>query len=908
MRGNMAYDLKTKTLLANLGINPDNDTQSILYAKITTALKSDPHDAKTINAELAALPALRDAALAEATKRYKLAVDPKNKKPIINESWDPNTLSWNFVLKIAADDPQFANREIKISVHNRAANNSLTPTQFNEAFEDKFLAAKTFYPQNKLYQQKILDLKAKFSKDIATVSKELLREPIDLKILVKKFNLIQQEFVANLAQAIYRATKDDQNYNPNIQEILTARDMLKRAEVEMLSMQPRPILMNIYFQDGVKPGRLQALLNIVEPLSDVSCDLRDEFINDKPANYSKVTNTIFYFDSNNNHTPGVSESFYRSSSLTLLRRGADVDDDDLVEDEDEEDLAEPAYAPLTPTPPKRVNTQKDLLEQQTQMLRKIIIGLYKDKLIKLYGQQSIINTKQPLHVYLSLNTLLSPTLTKKSGKIVSKAIPAVAGTFGIGNELEQLKAMRTLFDELDDQEINLSRDEQTEIAATISKVNPAVTLDRALKDINAIKLQPRLAYFNVSVVKLLTMRGKQIHIGVLDRTDYNTIHNEAGMKLHRRNIRDFIGAQFRTSSDTMPILELDGLFDEKIDHTNWKKLRPLFIDRNGKLKTESLKQFDPSVRNKLQNIIMSYIRLQDYIYGKTSLYDYLNPRKIFSTSDIDTDNNRITNGYMTAAASLFVMNHEMGIQNHITCKSGKDRTGLFGIIREALLDADSDVKLIENICNSLQHSSALTLNAMNVPGAKALQVDADILNGLKEIFGKKLIDASRIKEILESQKGRLVGGVGKKAYKIGAAARDLVKQQAPTDSSAEPIEIEKPNILNTKLTGLQIQTAATLQHMPSATAQRNAISTTAKIAEAAAKTTDTTSANNPPKINDRAHYVMQGAGAPMPLRHVERKTITKNDSSSSDEELTTVQQRIAALQKKGLTDKPKPHP
>jgi hypothetical protein len=773
---------KTIAVLRRLGVTRDSDATSIVYAKLIKAFEQDPREAKFINAELEALPAMRDAAIAYAKKHYKLAIDPNTNQPLIKQEWDPNTLSWRITLKIADQPAHLAGRDVVINVQSRAANNFISPQQIIVAVDSKFQAAEKFFRGFIAYQEALSAIKSEFEREVEvlcaqfdTICKEQGRRKA-----IRKINKMQRRCIAKLSQAIYRAVKNDFAYNPNKKEMLAARAALKKCEVEMMSYTQRPELIHIYFQDGKDPSQLRCLLNVNETISDVSSDKRDDFVNDDPANYIKVTNQCIFLDRGAavgagyeyNARLGVSETFYRSASATILPEGADVDDndedeEDLDEDADEdleEDEADETIAPARVAPMAEEETAPlDVIARQKAATRKILLRMLKEQLLVSFAKrnehgQLVPIDLQKILVYLSMSTFLSPT------------------HFVTGNELKQMKDIRAGFEDLDDKELPLEPHELDEITKAILTANPDLTARQV--DLRKSKIIPRLSFFNAPV-SVIIPKGRFIKIympiGWADVWNkYNREHNSAGLRLHRRNIKEFIIAN---EADKLKRLDIEALFGTSIDHdTNWKKMRALLGNGNVAEIHRKVKGFTPEIQKELITIILAYTRIQDYAHK----FDRANA------------NDRVASGYMVVAASVFVMNYTMGIPDHVTCKSGKDRTGLFCLLREALLDADNNEKLIENICNALRYSSAQTLNAMNVPGCVGVQIPSTILTGLKEVFGEKFSGVDRIRKILSEQQSKMVGSMGKAAYnKYGKRAIAALAKGA-TDPKAEPLLIRVP--------------------------------------------------------------------------------------------------------------------
>jgi hypothetical protein len=805
------YNKETAELLRLLGVTAHNKKTGRLFEKIKAALERDPRPATVINAQLAALPDMADAAIEYAATHYPLEVDPSTNKPKVSYEWDPYTLSWVLQLQVAKDTTHALNgRPIIIRLQSPAANNDFSPKNIQDYFNSKFEAAQQFYPDDKIYQTRLQKLKQEFEQEyIKPLCAKFYteRENIGLQTILKTHvTSLMHALIAELSRELYRAaSKSSTTYEPNFEELASARNALQQCSIELLSHTKRPIHMHFYYQECVEPNKVQALLNVVEPLNDVSSDKRDEFINNLPANLFKITNTIFKVkhnpDSSKNHysfLPDTTETFYRSASDTVLQQGSEVDDTDdldlIVESKPYEDIAQP----------------KDTITQQRAMFRKLLLQIYKEQLVALYASSDIDEfiVSTPAYVNLSIETLLSPTFHKEfmAAKLLAKAGKSAKGTFITGNELAQLQELLTCLlgdasnPPLDNQGIVLNSAERAEIVAAIAAVNPVVAANAA-QPLQFIPVIPHFAFFNVPVGKAFNIgRLAQVPIAMLDFNEFNKSYNSMGLKLYRRNILHFISSNEPNTAIKAALCDLfqdDGahISGKVLDYNEksaWKNIKAC-LGNGDIVKIRGLvAKFAPEIQEKLVTIVLNYTRVQDF-HHQTATYN--------------NDNTGIANGYMLAAASLFVLSTTLGA-TQVTCKSGKDRTGLFCLLREALLDADNDSKLIENICNAIRYSSAQTINAMNVPGCFGLQVPDDILDGLKELFGEKFTGADRIKQLLNAQQSKNVGALGKAAFS-NTGLKALKNLAGANQSKTIPIRIEMP-----KFNAVALQVEATTAPEP----------------------------------------------------------------------------------------------
>lgn len=814
------YNEETIKLLENIGVSENDDkTRQVFYALIKH-YGQDRRNAKLINEELKALRTIAQTAINIAKDRYSLKKDPNTHEPIFKYSWNPNTLSWTIEADILkAKDDRVSGRHLTININQRAANNNLNPDDIKRMFNSKFEATQALLPpadQSKLneirkrLQNELHALCARFAETIKT-------DVNGIDEILKDIKKLQRKTIMQLAVATVQSGSTIENYNPTVKEIIDASQRIRQSEINMISSRKRPVLMHVYFQDNVNPKQLQCLVNLAEPLNDACSDYRDKFKNDMPANYFRTTNQVVYLDQKAAAKPGeiggiiarsgALEEFYRSASLTELKKIDDTDDVDVLEQNEDDD------AVLTRQESSKtvVNTDSSALERQKIVLRKILIDLAKNQIISLFvdskpGESPLLHDKT-LDVKLSVDTLLSPTMQKKHGEVIAQAskssslrfllgntrhetiTKAATGTLVVGNERLQLEEMLKCFSSMNMQELVLNENERQEIYLAIKNARPDIK-DISVHSIRHLKLKSRVSYLNIPVNKAFNMFGRQVASNLLDFGSYNNEYNKYGLVQHRKNIVDFINEVEPDKIKTIAILEI--FENTTLDHArDWNKIRLLLGGGNkDKIKTLTSK-FNPRHQEKMQDLILAYTRINDYLFSKKSFYQYLsefinNTKLLIAQPDQKQFNARIAQGYMIATSSLFVMNKIMEIPNQLTCKSGKDRTGLFCLLREALLDSENDAKLIDNICNALKYSSAQALNEMNNPGCRGLQIDADILSGLKELFGTHFTGVERIEAILRENRTRAVGALGKANYNIISEAKDWVSTHPATNLTDAP--------------------------------------------------------------------------------------------------------------------------
>ncbi len=756
----------------------------LLNARVTNG------DYNAINNELRSLEYLKKQAIETAHKTYPLLLDPVTRQPKATVTFNQYTLAWDVELTI---DPKanhrLKGRPVKISLLHRSANNNFAPPDIEKMFRLKVESALSFYPTDPQFISTIRTLAGNLDPNVlAHASSKVSTFADEIKLLCRQYNNfvkavkdhnnqaidkyfesiidIHDRLLTRLAVELVRKQKNNKLYNPNSIQIHEAKELIKQREIELISKQPRPVIMHAYFQESSKPKIIKAILVTCEPLSDVSSDLRT-LPDDQLSNYWKVTNRSLQFNAYNKPdgsgqiyklTPGTSivDLFYRSASVAelidpVLDEEASAKNKDLeAKDEDEDDQL--VISDMS---------AESLVKKEVTVLKKMFINMAKDQLIaKLLATNSnTLNQISPkdLLVKIHFNTVLTPIVSRKFSESLAayagKNLLGLGNTLLKGNELEQLMSMMICFEDIESLDLKFSQYDINEIKQVLIANKFKVDAEK-LNWFASITIKPRVSYSNVSVNKdpIFGLPGT-----ALDFNNFNKQYNLSGMAKIVRNIEEFIDENYHMDSKTNNIhMVLRNLFRNTItaDKNQWPALR------------NELAKMANDFGEPIKTIITHYIRINNHLNGIS----------------IDSHNSQIANAYMVAAADIFMLNRLLGFKVHLTCKSGKDRTGLVSLLREALIDASNNDMLIENICNALKYSTARTMNEFNVPGGKGLQIDNDILDGLKELFGERFKGQEKINAILTAQRSREVSALSRRFYRSKSAAKAWIKINPPTDS------------------------------------------------------------------------------------------------------------------------------
>jgi hypothetical protein len=383
-------------------------------------------------------------------------------------------------------------------------------------------------------------------------------------------------------------------------------------------------------------------------------------------------------------------------------------------------------------------------KRELETLRRIIIQDASDMLIEGINSSTFKNIPQKLMVKTAYITLLSPFIDKSTGQSIKDFTPesAHAKTI-IENEKAQLDSLQACLAAMEGVTLSFTpKDIEHILKHTGGKINE--------EQLQAIRIGQKNFSGNFVVNKFL---GQNMELYDL-WSNHNRKYNNTGLKKLHEHIRNFIDEY----ADGKHALDLKGFFDSALTESKWEDVKAILEQKKLRIPP-----------GKLHDLITLYISIQDHWH---------------STSN--KSNSRIVNSFIAAANECEIA-EILGFKSRITCKSGKDRTGLFIALKEALLSDDQ--LLIQNTCNALKFFAGKDMNQRNIIGCRGMQISASILNGLYEINGHKLDGyPSEIQDLIHQQLLDRIGKLGKAVYDCNSASfgydsavTRYVKEYPPTD-------------------------------------------------------------------------------------------------------------------------------
>lgn len=178
----------------------------------------------------------------------------------------------------------------------------------------------------------------------------------------------------------------------------------------------------------------------------------------------------------------------------------------------------------------------------------------------------------------------------------------------------------------------------------------------------------------------------------------------------------------------------------------WKSLKSKF--ENIINSTTIIK--DPKVRDEVNKALRLYIEIRDFI----NLHAQWSPKRTSEAQD------SLTMTSIFAAQKALQLANLLGMEPHIFCKSGKDRTGLFIAILEAIC-AENDENFDINLYNALHLAGAITAIPVENGGGRVLQISYELFDGLKTFNGIELQHVDQIKELIKGWEARIAGKIGR---------------------------------------------------------------------------------------------------------------------------------------------------
>lgn len=787
------------------GFDPNPDTKDIESRRLIAHYISCPENA---NAELKATIGMAKIAKKRALEYLKSA----GLTPELNSSKEPKfEYAWNkyfkcYVIKlrvVGSDHP------IEINILNNTSNNNFNPDDIRRMHDAKLVAALACYKGDKNFEFSLQSISATYKQELDQLCNiDYLSLTLD-QLLAKIANL-EQRYITSLASAMVRAEHKSNTYVPHKHEIKAQIENIKKMEITISSNTPRPIIINAHPQYTEDPNKPQYVLSIHKPITDISSDSRS-FSEQQLSNYWETNIETVHLSLYRNKVDGSIEyrqnhefkdidknshiSFFRSSSVAQL--GDEIHDPEIkrritatkIMLEKQKELLESKLKDPT-TNKSTIKTQlantsnaleeldNEVLDikksQELAGLKTTILEDAADQVFAKLLNSEQLDTDEPLVIKRGFITLLSPHMDQDTGKqFINPLTKGLEGALVHGNELAQLQSMQATFETIKNIPLNDFRLEDDQIRTIISRLKKHKRLTPAqeqelINKLQQIKIKQKNSYLNIPVNKFGSIEMEKFDWG-----NFNYAYNKAGMLGFIDNIKDYLqnNQEFNINPKikNQAALLIDFITHPKIPNTkdDWINIKKSYL---------------AAVTNKIQDPTLStildlYVKIQNHLQEKNSsekikkaAASVIAGRSIFSNEENKSDNSRIANGYIVAAACIFKLNTILGYKNHVTCKSGKDRTGLLAAIVEALLDPNSEHLVIKNICNAIRFSSIKAMNELNVPGSRSLQVDNDVLDGLKDLFGMDLEGMpEEIKDLIREQMLRDIGKLSRNVYKCDAA-------------------------------------------------------------------------------------------------------------------------------------------
>lgn len=651
-------------------------------------------------------------------------------QPAFKYSWDQHFMCQVIRLKIAgpstakAEDEHnmsYTGRTIEIKVLTSSANNNLNANDMLHVFESKYNAAISLLGKNKDLAE-AGNLVAIRTKFLKKLNALPQNFAADhLQRTIKQNIALQREFIVELAAALIKAEKNDSNYAPNKKEIKAKIVQLRAQENVNVSNKPRDIIINCYPQQAEK-NEYPWIINANYPQSNMSATIRT--LKKKIlSNWWHVKNHLVVFDDKNDVAKEYTEEFDRSSSLAQLAEKEHPDKANL-------ELA----------------TIKNVLLQKAreQLIRRLNNG------------EPIPNNILPIN--FAAVTLLSPIGSKKNRRLIAKLLKPLRDTLIVGNEQEQLDSTRRALNAVSGQDLKFSPDDIKYIFAHVSPAKlEALNLNTAAfkAKLENLAVKPDVHYLNFPVNKIGPLPMER-----LDWRGYNKQYNAEGMRKLQDNIITYMDEFFNSTPHTHDSVVIDNiqyLLKQEVSRKNWRQIKnelEQYVLAQGKI-PETLKE-----------VLRAYIVIQEHLQDTTK-----------------TKNSRVSNAYMVAVMACH-LNSLIGFESLLTCKSGKDRTGLLSVLKEIFLNRNTDLidkNLIANIQRGIRLGASKDLNQNNTPGGRGLQVDYNILHNLVEFFGIKLIGSAKmIGSLIKTQRSRQVGSIPKAVYRCDTAIAAYLKKQPKT--------------------------------------------------------------------------------------------------------------------------------
>lgn len=737
----MAHNTETIKLLKKLGLEygtVDSETRQIYLNFLY--LNSHPinRPAAAINAELKQMLIMEEQAKQQAAEF--LASHGLTATEFVR-SWNKYFMCMELKCKIngspiVTEVNQYLTyeaREIQIRVMHTSSNNNFNPADVRKMFDIKKRAALALNPNiNTTFDdlELLLDNPDKKSKSIIGN----FGIPT-LATTIASVVEIERKLLCRLAVELIRYEYQAFDYNPS-QDLIEHKIMaIINTEKAMISrFNRRAIKIVAYPQETREREKYtQWMLTTNIPKSDISSDDRGLEVHRVPNAWS-VTQYACKIKDDTLLSVAKHADVYRSASVAQLHEG---------------------------------KIHRGAVSDEYKNLCNLIIQTARDELIERINNGEKIEWTEDFLIKTAYITLLTPLLDKDTSSksvIVRKAGGKLKETLITGNEDEQLHSLRIALKIIKDNSLTFT---PLDTEYIISHIRPEIKAPADFKSkISKIVIKHQFFYSNFTVNTL-----KGFDLGkVKDCVKNNESHNSEGLAFLEQHLHSFFADK-----------HID--FYALINHGSGDKKEWPEIKRT--LSQLLIGHMDDDA-HKILNL---YIQLGDYFESqKDRNFNFSNV--VSNILSKPAGNSTIVESYFAAMIEQQIA-ALLGFNIRTTCKSGKDRTGLFLAILEA--SAGPPEKFRINLCRALKYSDVKELIEQNRPGCRGIQVDSDVMDGLRQYFGVPLEGPpGEVKRLLELWESRSVGSIPKKVYKnIHYAVAEHVKHN-PTTPGGLPKIISPP--------------------------------------------------------------------------------------------------------------------
>jgi len=734
---NMAYNENTKKLLKKLGLEfgdlNSRDPQVLkirnIYAKFLNLNRE--RSVEELNKELTEM-----LIMVEQAKQQAYTFLNNNGLRATNDlsfEWNEHFMCLEIKLKIDGDPIStqakhylsYEGREIQIRIMSSSSNNNFNPDDMTKMFEAKKQAALALNP---LINTEFDDLESELQDLTMKFSTTKLAR------ILEELTYVNQKLLCRLAVELIRKDRENDTYSPTVAEISMKISFIEKQETSNISRTRRAIKMVAYPQATNDSAHSQWMLTTNVPKSDISSDERALHVRRVP-NAWDVTQNVCKFTNSSLVSVHKHIEVYRSASVAQLHEGV---------------------------------ISRGIGSDEYKNLRNLIVETARDQIIERLNSGQEIDWQQIFSIKTLYLTLLTPLKDKESSSrmlLIDKLPTKIKDTLLKGNEDEQLHSLRTALLHISGKKLELS---ELDIQFILDHVPENATPDIKAK-LQDIKIQHEYFYSNFTVNTF-----KKFDLGMfMDCTKNNELHNTKGVEYLDGHLIKFLNGQ---GFDLANIIYKPGYNSETAIKKEWPDIKVALEKELSKL----------SPFSNIYRALNLYMQLGDYFDSQQDRK--LKIKSLVSTPLAKSGNSLLVESYFAAAIEVQLA-AMMGFDIRTTCKSGKDRTGLFLAILEA--SAGPPEKFRINLCRALKYSDIKELIEQNRAGCRGVQVDADVMDGLRTYAGRPLEgNPKEFSELLTLWESRAVGSIPKKVYnKSQPVINEYVKANPPTtDSSSAPIQ------------------------------------------------------------------------------------------------------------------------